>query len=295
MVPLPRCTAAPPSCSLVRSSPVPPRTTGGPAVNSCPMPVTITARCDMTRRAAPRPDRRPEAGRDHGDQGQVVDHGVPGRVDRHVGVAGLERHLHAAAAAGAVEQPDHRQPHLARVLLGEDLLGVDGGVAGAAAHGEVVGAQQHRAPVDPGGAGDEVGGQHRGQPALVVVAGEPGQRADLGEAAGVGQGLDALADGEPAGGPLAGDLVRAAHGGGQVAPATDLLTAIITASILECSCNFSRMLRTWFFTVFSLMNSSLAISRLFIPVATSLSTSSSRSVSRARAPAAAHRCAGSST
>jgi len=36
----------------------------------------------------------------------------------------------------------------------------------------------------------------------------------------------------------------------------------------------------WFFTVFSEMNSSLAMSRLFSPRATSLRTSSSRSVSR---------------
>jgi len=40
------------------------------------------------------------------------------------------------------------------------------------------------------------------------------------------------------------------------------------------------MLRMWFFTVFSEMNNSLAMSRLFSPRATSLSTSSSRSVSR---------------
>ena len=36
----------------------------------------------------------------------------------------------------------------------------------------------------------------------------------------------------------------------------------------------------WFFTVFSLMNSCLAMSRLFRPLATSLRTSISRSVSR---------------
>ena len=40
------------------------------------------------------------------------------------------------------------------------------------------------------------------------------------------------------------------------------------------------MLRTWFFTVFSLMYSCRAISRLFMPFATSRSTSSSRSVRR---------------
>ena len=56
-------------------------------------------------------------------------------------------------------------------------------------------------------------------------------------------------------------------------------TAIMTASIREWICSFSRMLRTWFFTVFSEMNSSLAMSRLFMPRATSLRTSISRSVS----------------
>ncbi len=39
------------------------------------------------------------------------------------------------------------------------------------------------------------------------------------------------------------------------------------------------MFLTWFFTVFSEMNSSLAMSRLFMPRATSLRTSISRSVS----------------
>ena len=59
----------------------------------------------------------------------------------------------------------------------------------------------------------------------------------------------------------------------------------MTASMRECSCNLSRMFRTWFFTVFSLMNSCLATSRLFRPFATRRSTSSSRSVSRGALPA----------
>ncbi len=42
-------------------------------------------------------------------------------------------------------------------------------------------------------------------------------------------------------------------------------TAYMTASMRECSWSFSKMLRTWFLTVFSLMNSRLAISRLFRP------------------------------
>ena len=53
----------------------------------------------------------------------------------------------------------------------------------------------------------------------------------------------------------------------------------MTASMREWIWSFSRMFRTWFFTVISEMNSSLAISRLFMPRATSLRTSISRSVS----------------
>ena len=144
-------------------------------------------------------DRRSEASRDHRHQRQVVDHGIPGRVNRHVGVAGVVGGLHAAAAAGPVEQPHDRQPQVVRVLLGEDLLGVDRRVSRPAPDREVIGPEQHRPAVDPGRPGDEVGWQHRDEPAFGVVAAEPGQHADLGEAARIGQPVDALAHGEPAG------------------------------------------------------------------------------------------------
>ena len=54
----------------------------------------------------------------------------------------------------------------------------------------------------------------------------------------------------------------------------------MTASTREWRWSFSRMLRTWFLTVFSEMVSSPAISRLLMPVAMRRSTCSSRSVSR---------------
>jgi hypothetical protein len=47
-----------------------------------------------------------------------------------------------------------------------------------------------------------------------------------------------------------------------------LRTAYMAASIRDFICSFSRMLRMWFLTVFSLMNSSSAISRLLSPRAT---------------------------
>jgi hypothetical protein len=46
-------------------------------------------------------------------------------------------------------------------------------VTGTAPDGEVVGADQHQAPVNASGARDEVGGQDRAEPALLVVIGEP--------------------------------------------------------------------------------------------------------------------------
>ena len=57
------------------------------------------------------------------------------------------------------------------------------------------------------------------------------------------------------------------------------LMAYSTASIRECRCSFSRMLRTWFLTVFSEMYNSLGDLAVAHPLATSFSTSISRSVS----------------
>src|SRR5271169_3597682 len=70
------CTAAPPSCSLVTSSPAPLRTTGGPA----------------------------QARGDHRHGGQVVHDVIPAGIGRNVGVAHLLEHLHAAAPAGTLDQ-----------------------------------------------------------------------------------------------------------------------------------------------------------------------------------------------
>ena len=178
-------------------------------------------RHDQPRRAEAHD--RAEARRHHRHHGEIVDHGVPPGVDGQVGVAGLICHLDAAAAARAVQQPYHRQPHLVRVLLGEDLLGVDRRVAGAAAHGEVVGAEHDRAPVDARRTGDEVGRPDRDEAAVSVIVAEAGQRADLCEAARIGQPVDALTHRQPARGALALDLRWPAHGPGQFPAAVDFL------------------------------------------------------------------------
>ena len=53
------CTPEPPSCSLVRFSPVPLLTTGGPATNNCAVPSTRIDRWAMHSRAAPSPATGP--------------------------------------------------------------------------------------------------------------------------------------------------------------------------------------------------------------------------------------------
>ena len=55
------------------------------------------------------------------------------------------------------------------------------------------------------------------------------------------------------------------------------------ACALSATCNLSRMLETWFLTVFRLTNNCRAISLLLLPCATRERTSSSRSVSSGKA------------
>ena len=76
--------------------------------------------------------------------------------------------------------------------------------------------------------------------------------------------------------PIRPDL---AGSGRQLASMSFSRTAYIAASVRDRSRSFSRMLRTWFFTVFSAITNWPAISLFDIPRATRRSTSTSRSVS----------------
>ena len=73
---------------------------------------------------------------------------------------------------------------------------------------------------------------------------------------------------------------------GQLASTSFSRTAYIAASVRERSRSFSRMLRTWFLTVFSAITSWAAISLFDMPRATRRSTSTSRSVSFGSPPLA---------
>ena len=206
------CIRAPPSSSLSGASPIPAiATTGGPATNSWAVPLTITEKCEQTdtRRAEPR--HRPERGRRHRHDRQVLHHEVEAGQRRHVGEAHLLERLDAAAAARAVHEPDEREAQVVGQALGVDGLLPDRGVGGAAADGEVVALHDRAAAVDAALADDRVRGQELGQLAVLVVGAAAGERSGLVEAARVEEPLDPLANRQPAGRVLALDPLLAAH------------------------------------------------------------------------------------
>src|SRR5262249_21961247 len=131
--------------------------------------------------------------------------------------------LHRTAAAGAVDQAHQRQTQLVCHLLRHHLLLPDRRIGGAAAHREVVTADHDRAIVDAAAPEYEIGRLERRDLTLRAVLGAAGKRADLTEAAGIEQRLDALAHGEAAGIMLALDLVRPAHLARQRLTATQFL------------------------------------------------------------------------
>ena len=164
-----------------------------------------------------------QGGRDDGHERKQLDRDVPIGIRRHI--RSLERGVRpdAAAAAGAVDETDERQPQLSGGAFAPAHLVADGAIGRAAAHGEVVGADDDGPAIDRAAPGDEV---RRGEglyPALFVVFNLACQRADLAERAVVQQLVDAVADGSAALGDVAGDAFGAAHFLGEFAPAADLL------------------------------------------------------------------------
>ena len=89
-----------------------------------------------------------------------------------------------------------------------------GAEAGTTAYGEVLAADGHRASVDAGRSGHVGRGRDAFEPVVLVVFARARQGADLAEAAGVREPLDAFAHREPPGLMLAADVLLAAHGHG---------------------------------------------------------------------------------
>lgn len=154
---------------------------------------------------------RAQAERDDRHFREIVADLLPAGIARHIGAACLFVRFDRAATAGAVDQPHDGNAELAGHPLGDHLLLVDRRVGGAAAYGEVVAAHRHRPALDAAATTDEVRGLEVEQLAVPVVLRLAAQRADLVEAAGIEQLIDALPYRELAAVVLALDLVRPAH------------------------------------------------------------------------------------
>ena len=147
-----RCARAwisyPPSCSFETFSPTPRSTTGGPATKSWLDPRTITEKCDVTTRTAPNPATGPRHAPITGTSPSIAVMVSHAGFAGHVSAADCLDGLDASAAAGAVDQPDHRHAHAARELFGVPHFVADRSVGRAAAHREIVAAHHHRPSVD---------------------------------------------------------------------------------------------------------------------------------------------------
>ncbi|MNM69566.1 hypothetical protein D3C81_811640 [compost metagenome] len=176
---------------------------------------------DHHRVMAGRHARRAHAGhrtqrqRHHRHHRHVLHHVLPHLHGRDVGVATVLDIAHRAATARAIDQPHHRQAQVVGHLLGVDQLVAHRAVVGAAAHGEVIPHQHGGSAIQMCATHHQIGRGQAHQPAIAVVLAATGERTHLAEAAGVRDGLDALAHGELARVLVALDLVGSAKLGGQ--------------------------------------------------------------------------------
>ena len=142
---------------------------------------------------------------------------------RQIGPPGGLDGFHRATAAGALDDADDRQAKLGGHLLGHQRLLANGGIGGAAPHGEIVAHHHDRPAVDARTAKYAVRRRELLKLVLRVVTRPPGDRADFMEAAGIDQRVDPLAYGEPPAVVLALDLVGPAHGARHALAAPQLL------------------------------------------------------------------------
>ncbi len=167
--------------------------------------------------------RQPGDGAEHGrDDGHhlqelgLADAVVGGEVGAAHGLEGAD------AAAGGVEEADHGDAIGVRLLHRPAGFVGDAAVGRAAADGEVAAVDGDLAAVDADDASDGVGGgQLRELGAIPLRAAR--EHAGLGEAALVGEEVDALADGELAAAVVEGDGIGAAHLAGDRRAAVQLI------------------------------------------------------------------------
>lgn len=129
------------------------------------------------------------------------------QIGRALGLDGLDR----AAAAGAFDHADDRQPEIMRHLFGHQGLGRDRRIGRSAAHGEVVADHDDRTTLDLAATEHAVRRREMREFAGRIIFADAGDGADFVKASGIDQLVDALANREPALVMLSLDLVSAAH------------------------------------------------------------------------------------
>ncbi len=184
---------------------------------------------DETRGAETR--NRTEAKTHDRNGGEIVDDVFPALHVGHIGALIDFQRLDRTAAAGAVDQTHDRQLQLVGHLLGIDLLGADRGIARAAAHGEIITADDNGTAVDAAAPHDEVAGKKFGHLTGFVVGRLAGDAADLVEGAGIEHLVDALAHREALVVVLALDLLRAAHLVGELLTRPKLVDFLLPAHV----------------------------------------------------------------
>ena len=207
-------TAAPPSASLVTSSPVAAATSGGPALNSAaPSTITTKSMSGAVERAV-----AGTRAHDHRHRGHhALEAHQRLQVVRRVRVA-LERVLRSLPRA--FEQHHQRDALLERELGQPVSLRVGPDPDRPTHHREVLGADQHRSTVDGAVPGDEtVGGRVRGHAPPDTARLD----ADLTERARVDERLDSRPGVEPSAIVLAGEPLGPAHRRGRLPPRREIL------------------------------------------------------------------------
>ena len=143
------------------------------------------------------------------------------------GAATAPAALHTAAAA--FEHPDEGDLVLHGEVFGVHALAQARCVRGSALQGEIL-AADHDAPIlDLAEADDVIRGDIPGQAVVVVIVRDRGRLAVLLEGVGVEEGIDALADRQPATGVLLRDAVLAALLLREMASTLDLADFLLPA------------------------------------------------------------------
>ena len=143
--------------------------------------------------------------------------------------------LDTASAAAAVYEADQRQAHFQGVFLAVTGLVADLGVGRAAAHGEVVAADDHAPAIDFRRAKHEIGRRERLALARIVVLRAAGDGADLVKTACVHQPVDAFAHRQAIIVVLALDALGSAHLPGDGFPLAQFVDFLLPGHRGQCS------------------------------------------------------------